>query len=123
MGIQKMPAYYFDQQVWKAVPKSTRRDEQPAGNHLVLGSYILLKYIKCSSLLEVTGTYKFGDPGKKPAKGKGKGRGKGRGKSSRNQQEEYAEEELAETADGEEEQSPAVAKMNTITLAERIKCN
>merc|ERR1712048_658736 len=105
-SVQKMPAYYFDQPIWKAVPKSTRKDEQPTGNHLVLGAYIQLKYIKTSCALEVTSTYKFGDPGKKPTKGKGKGRGKGRGKASRNQQggtEEYVEEDFVETADAEEE--------------------
>jgi len=79
-GKKRMVGTFFDPVPVKQVAAPTRKAEREevGGTALVLGSFLTFKYVKTTSELQVTATYKFGNPDKeKKPKVKGKGKGKG----------------------------------------------
>lgn len=79
-GKKRQAVGFFDSVPVKQVPVPNRKAEREevGGTALVLASFLTFKYVKTTSELQVTATYKFGNPDKeKKPKVKGKGKGKG----------------------------------------------
>jgi len=68
----KQVCRYFEKAPTRQVPAPTRKNEKPFGSHLILSS-MTFKYIKTTSELQVSATYKFGNPEKKKPAAKSKG--------------------------------------------------
>lgn len=70
--VKKQVCRYFEKAPTRQVPAPTRKNEKPFGSHLIV-STMTFKFIKTTSELQVSATYKFGNPEKKkPAAGKSK---------------------------------------------------
>jgi len=69
---KKQVCRYFEKAPTKQVPAPTRKNEKPFGSHLIV-STMTFKFIKTTSELQVSATYKFGNPEKKKPAAKSKG--------------------------------------------------
>lgn len=94
---KKQTERYFEKAPSKSVT-STRKNEQPLGSTLVLGSWLHFKWVKCNNELQVESTYKFEVKKKKQVRSK---------KAGAAEDAEEAEAEDQEAGNGEEGEADA----------------